>query len=735
DSLTVNDYANITNNIFTTDSTVFNTNLVFNDTVLFNEYTNINGVEFNTDSTVNFWNQVEINVDSTVVNNTFVSNDTTVLNGPTIFGDTVIFTTPPSFPLSEDALYVGDASGTAAEFPTTNVSGAILQQDASGRPIWDNNLNVNSVEVDSLTVNDYANITNNIFTTDSTVFNTNLVFNDTVLFNEYTNINGVEFNTDSTVNFWNQVEINVDSTVVNNTFVSNDTTVLNGPTFFGDTVIFTTLPNLPLSQNALYVGNGSNVAVELPGGNSGDVLRINGTAPTWSNPNTLFWGLTGNSGSNSGVNFLGTTDAQDLVFRTNNVVRARFSQSTGGHFLPGTDDTYDLGSPSLRWRDLYLGPTSLHILSNFAETNGARHYQFGIQETPGFAQGNLRLLESGNELLSITQGGNVGIGMSTPLTALTIARPTEVEIRLQSNGASVGAFDLKSRAYIIKRYSGTGGINDDTLYIRNANLNGGSWWQPLVLETNKFALKVASDGGGAALFDAITAEGTSGGIAFRTSRSVGAGVYENHEAMRIVFRNVGIGISGPVHKLHVLFSDTLSGSTAFRKAAINGTATIAEPTSLGIQAVGNNTNTAANTNVALSAISGEVTIGRQATAGANNSGANLMVLGEDDALSTINGPSGVVEVSVNAPGEVDGTTTGTLLVNNLYAKSNSIVLLTILDGGTATFDPAEIVSARISARANGNFTIEVRRHQGATGGLTGTTGVVRVGFLIINPTK
>jgi hypothetical protein len=38
------------------------------------------------------------------------------------------------------------------------------------------------------------------------------------------------------------------------------------------------------------------------------------------------WGLTGNAGTTSGTNFIGTTDAQDLDFRTNNVLKARLTQ-------------------------------------------------------------------------------------------------------------------------------------------------------------------------------------------------------------------------------------------------------------------------------------------------------------------------------------------------------------------------------------------------------------------------
>jgi hypothetical protein len=38
------------------------------------------------------------------------------------------------------------------------------------------------------------------------------------------------------------------------------------------------------------------------------------------------WGLTGNGGTTSGTNFLGTTDAQSLDIRTNNVIRTRITQ-------------------------------------------------------------------------------------------------------------------------------------------------------------------------------------------------------------------------------------------------------------------------------------------------------------------------------------------------------------------------------------------------------------------------
>lgn len=49
-----------------------------------------------------------------------------------------------------------------------------------------------------------------------------------------------------------------------------------------------------------------------------DILYWNGTSWIPNNANTLFWKLNGNSGTNPATNFVGTTDAQNLFFRTNN---------------------------------------------------------------------------------------------------------------------------------------------------------------------------------------------------------------------------------------------------------------------------------------------------------------------------------------------------------------------------------------------------------------------------------
>lgn len=46
------------------------------------------------------------------------------------------------------------------------------------------------------------------------------------------------------------------------------------------------------------------------------------------------WSYTGNSGTIPGTNFLGTTEAQNLVFKTSNT--ERFRVMSGGNFLIGS---------------------------------------------------------------------------------------------------------------------------------------------------------------------------------------------------------------------------------------------------------------------------------------------------------------------------------------------------------------------------------------------------------------
>ncbi len=154
-------------------------------------------------------------------------------------------------------------------------------------------------------------------------------------------------------------------------------------------------------------------------GTNGQVLQTNGSgvlsfasAPTPAN-------VVLEDGNTEGAALtLGTNDNFGLNFETNDTTRLTID--TSGHLIPATDDLQDLGSSSARFRDLYLGPTSLHIASNVAETTTVRDWTLSIQEADGLLEGNLRIREGATEHMTISDTGNVGIGQTNPTTALQV---------------------------------------------------------------------------------------------------------------------------------------------------------------------------------------------------------------------------------------------------------------------------------------------------------------------------
>lgn len=111
----------------------------------------------------------------------------------------------------------------------------------------------------------------------------------------------------------------------NKLYIDNSNTA--SPLVYGD---FNT--NLLRVNGTLNINN--TYSLPTTDGTLGQVLTTNGAgAVAWgaavaaeTDPNA--WLKTGNAGTTAGTNFLGTTDATDFVFKTNNTERARFA-STG----------------------------------------------------------------------------------------------------------------------------------------------------------------------------------------------------------------------------------------------------------------------------------------------------------------------------------------------------------------------------------------------------------------------
>ncbi|WP_118972955.1 tail fiber domain-containing protein [Taibaiella koreensis] len=172
-------------------------------------------------------------------------------------------------------------------------------------------------------------------------------------------------------------------------------------------------------------------------------LQVNtGTpaAPVWTATNpTNVWSTVGNAGTNPATNFIGTTDNQSLIVRTNALERVRVD--TIGRV--GIGD----GTPRAPLSFASTTGSKIRLWDNGTDTAtygfgiGAAALNYHIDNNPSAAH---RFLAGGSngdgtELMRIQSNGNVGIGTSTPSAQLDI-RSADFGayggLRLMDNGDS-----------------------------------------------------------------------------------------------------------------------------------------------------------------------------------------------------------------------------------------------------------------------------------------------------------
>ncbi|MBS1634805.1 MAG: hypothetical protein JST26_02710 [Bacteroidetes bacterium] len=167
--------------------------------------------------------------------------------------------------------------------------------------------------------------------------------------------------------------------------------------------------NLTSASNTV-TSNGKSLSVDV----NGDVILVPSSADAWL--------TNGNAGTNSAVNFLGTTDAQDLVFKTNGVEHMRlFSNgifaNTGSNIIGSDGQGWNVGAQSsIAWTLNNTGYAGL--LYNAGTTPGADGLAVKVAGTNASnvafdvssgAQGT-----AGPSILSALGNGQVGIGTNAP---------------------------------------------------------------------------------------------------------------------------------------------------------------------------------------------------------------------------------------------------------------------------------------------------------------------------------
>lgn len=139
------------------------------------------------------------------------------------------------------------------------------------------------------------------------------------------------------------------------------------------------------------------------------------------------WKLTGNAGTLSGTNFLGTTDAQDLDFRVNNVVKIRLTQqgqlsfvNAGGSVFVGINagDSDDLTSN----QNTFVGATSGQFTTTGNLNTAIGHASLNANIS---GQGNSGLGKS-SLLTNTTGSNNTGVGRLADVATSGLSNATAV---------------------------------------------------------------------------------------------------------------------------------------------------------------------------------------------------------------------------------------------------------------------------------------------------------------------
>jgi len=137
------------------------------------------------------------------------------------------------------------------------------------------------------------------------------------------------------------------------------------------------------------------------------VYQYNGA--TWApvGSSTGGWNITGNTGTTSSTNFVGTSDAQDLILKSNNIEKLRLVQDRG-QILINQASVFNS-------HPLVIKANGVDVLA-FQDNTGSPKWHWN------FLSGGLNFVESNvaDYRLFLKNGGNIGVNTNNPTEQLDV---------------------------------------------------------------------------------------------------------------------------------------------------------------------------------------------------------------------------------------------------------------------------------------------------------------------------
>jgi hypothetical protein len=199
---------------------------------------------------------------------------------------------------------------------------------------------------------------------------------------------------------------------------------------------------------AQLVTNGSHTNITASYDDAGDgAIDLSISDATIQSKITAGTGVSVSSGQVSIGQAVGTSDSPTFAGMT-----LTGASTVSGHILPSADVTYDLGSASYQWRDVYVGPGSLYVNGQKVlednsgtivvsadsdqnlqiKTAGSGDIEFNPSGTGIIqAKGTLQMLDG--ELITNSAGNNVAFGNNISVDQIA-SRSADTNLVLSGNG-------------------------------------------------------------------------------------------------------------------------------------------------------------------------------------------------------------------------------------------------------------------------------------------------------------